>query len=385
MSWVDLVIVIIVILAGLRGFAEGAIRQVVGIVGFGAGFLLGTMIAPSLSTRFIHDSWRPAVAIFIIIVVSIMGGIVGGYLGGLLAKVAHVLLLGVVDRIVGIVVGVVTALVFCWLAAGLLATTTWGSIASGIQQSKILSAMNGVMPPVPSIVAKVEALFPKVDLPDVFARVVAPTLPTPVNPKDLGPLVASVSGPKAVQKVLATGACSYNSEGTAFFVTATEAVTNAHVVAGYHTITVGGAPAEVALYDPKNDLAVLRVPSVDATPLALLGAEPSPDTRVTVVGFPLDASRTAAPGYYEGEITGEGRDIYDQALLSKTLLAIEVDVSPGNSGSPVLVDGQVAGVVESKLLSEASTAYAIPLSTLENDLAKVPSTGTVSTQGCLPS
>ena len=213
MSWVDLIILIVVILAALRGFAEGAIRQVVGIIGFGAGFLLGTIIAPSLSTRFIHDSWRPAVALFIIVVVSVMGGIVGGYLGGLLAKVAHVLLLGLVDRIVGVVIGVVTALIFCWLAAGLLATTTWGSIASGIQHSKILSTMDDVMPPVPSIVAKVEALFPKIGLPNVFARVVAPTLPTPVNPKDLGPLVTSVSGPSSIQKVFASGACSYQSQG----------------------------------------------------------------------------------------------------------------------------------------------------------------------------
>jgi len=385
MSWVDLIILIVVILAALRGFAEGAIRQVVGIIGFGAGFLLGTIIAPSLSTRFIHDSWRPAVALFIIVVVSVMGGIVGGYLGGLLAKVAHVLLLGLVDRIVGVVIGVVTALIFCWLAAGLLATTTWGSIASGIQHSKILSTMDDVMPPVPSIVAKVEALFPKIGLPNVFARVVAPTLPTPVNPKDLGPLVTSVSGPSSIQKVFASGACSYQSQGTAFFVTPTEAVTNAHVVAGFRDITVGGVGAEVALYDPKNDLAVLRVPSVNETPLKLLAAEPSADARVSVIGFPLDRSRTSAPGRYEGEITGLGRDIYDQALITKTLLAIEVNVNPGNSGSPVLVNGQVAGVVESKLLSEASTAYAIPLSVIESDLAKTPATGTVSTRSCLPS
>ncbi len=385
MSWVDLIILIIVILAGLRGFAEGAIRQVVGIIGFGAGFLLGTIIAPSLSTRLIHDSWRPAVALFIIVIVSVMGGIVGGYLGGQLAKVAHALLLGLVDRVVGAVVGVVTALVFCWLVAGLLATTSWGSIANGIQRSKILSTMNTVMPPVPSIVAKVEALFPNVRLSDVFARVVAPTLPTPVSPKDLGPLVTAASGPRSIQKVLASGACSYVSEGTAFFVTATEAVTNAHVVAGFRHITVGGAAAEVALYDPKNDLAVLRVPSANETPLAFLSGEPSRDTRVTVIGFPLNASRTSAPGYYEGQITGVGRDIYDQALLSKILLAIEVNVNPGDSGSPVLVHGQVAGVVESKLLSEASTAYAIPLSVVESDLAKTPATGTVSTRSCLPS
>jgi hypothetical protein len=44
----------------------------------------------------------------------------------------------------------------------------------------------------------------------------------------------------------------------------------------------------------------------------------------------------------------------------------------------------VVGVIESKSLSVASTAYAIPDSTVQSDLAKVPSTGTVSTESCLP-
>jgi len=52
--------------------------------------------------------------------------------------------------------------------------------------------------------------------------------------------------------------------------------------------------------------------------------------------------------------------IYDQRLLTRTYEVLEVNVNPGNSGRPVLVGGDVAGVVESKSLSEASTAYAIP-------------------------
>ena len=89
-----------------------------------------------------------------------------------------------------------------------------------------------------------------------------------------------------------------------------------------------------------------------------------------VVGFPLNATRTAAPGYIEGNVTAQGRDIYDQRLLTRTYEVLEVNVNPGNSGSPVLVGGDVAGVVESKSLSEASTAYAIPDSIVVADLAR---------------
>jgi uncharacterized membrane protein required for colicin V production len=383
MSWVDLIILIVVVLAGLRGLAEGFIRQISGVLGLGAGFFLGVAIAPTVSKHLWNNGWRPAVALFIVLVVSVCGGIIGGVVGGFIARLAHALLLGIVDRIAGAVLGVVGALLICWLAAGLLVSATWGSIASGIQQSAILKAMDGIMPPVPEIEARVETLFPNAQVPNVFANVVAPTLRRFLNPKELGPNVTPLSSPSDVVKVIASGACGSTSQGTAFFVTSDEVVTNAHVVAGFKRFTVNGASAEVALFDPINDLAVLRVPAANATPLHFSQHEPSPGTHVEVVGYPLDAGRTGSPGVYEGELSGQGRDIYNKTLVTKSILAVEVNVQPGNSGSPVLDSGMVTGVVEAKLLSEASTAYAIPDSVVEHDVAEARATGTVSTESCI--
>ena len=173
------------------------------------------------------------------------------------------------------------------------------------------------------------------------------------------------------------------SEGTAFYVTNDEVVTNAHVVAGQKRVMVNGKTAVVALYDPKNDLAVLRVTKARVRS-ASLSSEPTRGTPVRVIGFPLNGSRTEAPGYYEGELTGAGRGIYNQTLFIKTVLDLEVNVNPGNSGSPVLVGGRVAGIVESKSISQASTGYAIPDSVIRSDLAKTSAKGSVSTQTCLP-
>ena len=203
-----------------------------------------------------------------------------------------------------------------------------------------------------------------------------------MSPDKLGPLVSGLGEPGNVVKVLASGACGVESEGTAFYVTSNEVLTNAHVVAGQPHVTVNGAPAVVALYDPKNDLAVLRVRQSE-TPLALLSSEPARGTPVRVVGFPLNGSRTAAPGYYEGELTGAGRGIYNETLFLKTALDLEVNVNPGNSGSPVLVGSKVAGLLESKSLSQTSTGYAIPDSVIRADLATTPATGSASTQTCL--
>jgi uncharacterized membrane protein required for colicin V production len=383
MGWVDLIIFIVVVLAGVRGFAEGAIRQVAGLAGIAGGFLLGAAIAPTLSGDITKTGWRPAIALFIVLLVTVLGGIAGGVVGSVIKHVVRAMMLGIVDRIVGVVVGAGGALIMCWLVAGLLTSTTWGSVATGIQKSSILAGMDHVMPPVPNIEAKVQSLFHNAGVPNIFADVVTPTLPPTVKPDTLGPLVDGLSQPSNVVKVLASGACDDESEGTAFYVTSDEVLTNAHVVAGQKHVTVNGAPAVVALYDSKNDLAVLRVHQSES-PLAFVASEPSRGTAVRVVGFPLNSSRTEATGYYEGELTGAGRGIYNQTLFLKTVLDLEVNVNPGNSGSPVLVGGRVAGIVESKSLSQTSTGYAIPDSVIRSDLAATPTTGSVSTQTCLP-
>jgi uncharacterized membrane protein required for colicin V production len=383
-SWIDIVIIVVVVLAALRGFSEGAISQVAVFIGLGAGFYLGTTIAPSLSHDFTHGHWRPAVALIIILVLTLVGVTVGGIVGRIISRFVSALMLGIIDRVAGVAVGVVAALVLCWLLAGLLAGTPWASVDGAIQNSAILSALDHVMPPVPSIEARVQSLFRKAGVPAIFANVIAPTLPSPVNPMTLPPVVHSIPTPSDVVKVLASGGCNTLSQGTAFYVTNDEVVTNAHVVAGHHHFAVNGSSATVALYDPNHDIAVLRV-AAHGTPLSFVSEEPSSDTKIQVVGFPLDGTRSRADGYVEGQLSGEGRNIYNQDLEERTALALEVNVQPGNSGSPVLINGRVAGVLESYSLSVRSTAYAIPNNIVEGDLARVPASGDASTEGCLSS
>ncbi len=383
-DWTDLIIIVLVVYAGFRGRRVGALRQIAHLIGLGAGFILGTLIAPPLSSAITHARWRPALALIIVIVASMLGAHLGRLLGGVVAKSLHVVRLGILDSIGGVVVGVLGVLVASWLVAGLLVSTTWGSLASQIQGSRILSALDKVMPPVPSFEAQVQSLLRGVDFPNVFASVIAPSLPPSVAPRLLGPSVSSLGTPSDVLKVLASGGCARIQEGTAFFVRPHEVVTNAHVVAGESSFSVGGVSAQVALYDPNNDIAVLRVDAISGVPLRFRIQAVPRDTRAYVVGFPLDASRTGSPGYIEGIVAAQSRDIYNQNLTTRNFEVVEVNIQPGNSGSPVLVGPFVAGVVESKILSETSTAYAIPASVVERDVARTPALGSVSTEGCVP-
>jgi uncharacterized membrane protein required for colicin V production len=381
-SWVDIVIIVVALLAGLRGFAEGALSQIAVIIGLGLGFYVGTAFAPSLSHDITKGHERAVVALIIIAVITLVGVALGGIVGRILSRFVSALMLGIIDRVVGVAVGVAAALVLCWLFAGILAGTPWSSVDSAIQNSAILSALDHVMPPIPSVESRVQSLFRKAGVPSIFANVIAPTLPPPVNPDTLPPVIHSISAPGDVVKVLASGSCNTLSEGTAFYVTANEVVTNAHVVAGHRHFTVNGSPATVALYDANHDIAVLRV-TARGTPLTFLSAEPVADTKIQVVGFPLNGTRSRADGYLEGQLSGDGRNFYNQDLEVRQFLALEVSVQPGNSGSPVLVDGQVAGVVESYSLSQQSTAYAIPNTIVQGDIARTPSSGSASTESCL--
>jgi hypothetical protein len=185
-SWVDLVIAALVVLAALRGRARGAIRQLTGWVGFVVGLILGTLVAPSLSTDITRSSWRPLLALVIVLAVSYAGLNLGQLLGSILRRSIATLRLGSVDSVAGVAIGVAGTLFTCWLFAGLLGSTSWGSVASAIQGSRVLGELDRVMPPIPSFEARVQSLFRSADFPSVFASVVAPTLPPGATGSSLG-------------------------------------------------------------------------------------------------------------------------------------------------------------------------------------------------------
>ncbi len=384
MNWVDLVILALVVRAAFDGRSEGVLGLFARYLGLAVGFVLGTLIAPSLATSFTSSAWRPALALVIVLVATVLGGRVGHLVGSLARRSFRALHLGFFDRTAGLLVGVAGTLVGCWLVAGILASTSWVSLAGQIQRSSILRVIDHVMPPVPSIETRVQSLFRNINFPSIFSSVVSPTTPNHVAPSSLGPTVSALSSPTNVVKVLASGGCARVQEGTAFFVSTHHVVTNAHVVAGERNFTVDGAIASVIYFNAQSDLAVLNVASLSQPPLSFVTSRVVDGTRAQVIGFPLNSTRRASPAYINGYVAGEGRDIYDDGLLTRTFEVVETNIQPGNSGSPVLVNGRVAGIIESTSLGQASTAYAIPNSVIENDLASVSSTTPVSTQGCVP-
>ena len=379
-SWIDLVIAALVILAALRGRSVGAFRQVGNMLGLLTGFIAGAWVAPWVAS-FVHGGVaRPLVAIGVLIACTALGAALGRALGGAGNLSMRRLRLGALDASVGAAVGGVGSLVACWLLAGVLVNTSWGVVAGGIQGSKILTGLDAVMPPVPAVEAQIGALVQGADFPSVFAEVVAPSLPSSRVPSLAAATVNARGASSSVVKVYAFGACGGTLEGTGFFVISTLVLTNAHVIVGANTVTAQGHATTVVAFDPKLDVAVLRV-ARPVTRWLSFGSEPRTGSPVGVLGYPLDGGQTVTPGAFDGSIVASGRDIYNQALVNRTVDVLAAAVQHGNSGSPVLVGGRVIAMVFSRDAAGATT-YAIPVSELRHVLANGVTGVAVTTGTC---
>lgn len=152
-------------------------------------------------------------------------------------------------------------------------------------------------------------------------------------------------------------ACGLGISGSGWAAGPELVVTNAHVVAGADDTTVGLADgteldAQAVHYDSRNDLAVLSVPGLAATPLEL-AVDPAKGEDAVVIGFPENGplALSAARLGRTGEVTSE--DSYGRGPIRREMTPFRGEVRPGNSGGPVVDgDGSVLTTVFAASLGE---------------------------------
>jgi hypothetical protein len=367
-SWVDLVIIVWVALAALRGRSLGALTQLLSLVGFVAGLAIGAAVAVPIAGRLHVDVARTVVTVGVVLGAAVLGAIGGNTLGKWSNVTMRRLHLGSVDAVCGAVVAALGALLSAWLVAGLFTQSSVGWLARPIQHSAVLTALDAVMPPVPSVIARAQAFVSNEVFPVAFAAVTQPTttsvqLPTTSETDALAARVES-----SVLKVVASGGCGVTRDGTSFLVAPDLLITNAHVVAGETMLSVddGGAVIDPTLvvFDPSLDIAILRVPGLALRPIPLHAALVPTGTKGAVVGFPGGGPRTATPAGVAGALAAQGRDVYGGGLVTRPIYAVTASVLPGNSGSPLISGNAAIGMVFSRSLSQPGLAYALRASAL---------------------
>jgi S1-C subfamily serine protease len=142
--------------------------------------------------------------------------------------------------------------------------------------------------------------------------------------------------------------------------------------------------ATTVLFNPRMDVAILRVSVTPGKPLPLDSQDTGRGTKGAVLGFPGGGRLTVGTAAVRRDIEAVGRDIYGRSVVQRDVYELQAIVQPGNSGGPfVLFNGDVAGVVFAASTTDSSIGYAlttpqiIPL--VQQTQGK---TSRVSTDGC---
>jgi S1-C subfamily serine protease len=398
MNWVDIVLLVLVIVAGIHGLRLGAAVQILSFGGFWLGLFLGALMVPSLAGLVRTTASKTILAALVIFG---MAGILGG-LGRHLGVHSNVALrrihLGPVDSAAGALVAIFATLVVAWVVAGILTNSRFTSLNSAVANSGIIRTADRLLPTPPTVFSRIESFVESKGFPVVFAGIPPLAAPAVAAPNDSAIAAAVASNHLSTVKIEGSG-CGVIREGSGFVVASDLVVTNAHVVAGIPRPFVidedGDHLATVALYDSQLDIAVLRVPDLRDPPASLLEGSALLDRGSTaaVLGYPEGGPFIAAPAGIAAAFEASGLDIYGNASVTREIYELDAMVQPGNSGGPLVAsgdtaegirDGTVIGVVFARSTTDTGVGYALALPAVNRDIARAKSSDTtVSSRACV--
>jgi S1-C subfamily serine protease len=112
---------------------------------------------------------------------------------------------------------------------------------------------------------------------------------------------------------------------------------------------------------------VLQAPGFTGAGLALGPADRG--TQGAVIGYPGGGSERITAAVVNGSVSAEGRDIYNQNLVTRQVFVLQASVHPGNSGGPLVdLQGRVLGMVFATSASNPNQAYALTDDEINPDL-----------------
>lgn len=377
MNWVDVLVLLLALAAAVSGARQGMVTAVTSFAGVLGGAVLGVRLAPMLVARFDSLAARIVFGVAIVVLLVALGETLGVWLGRLVRDRLDGVRTRQVESALGAVVQAAAALVVAWLVALPLSSSSYIPLSSAVRNSVVLQGVNQVMPQsLRQIPGELTRLLDSSGFPDVLA----PFAQTPV--REVGPadpaLLNSPVVTEARDSVLKVRAqatsCSRLLEGTSFVVAPEHVITNAHVVAGADEVAVetgqGMLDAEVVLYDPATDVAILEVPGLEAPPLPLSEDDAESGEGVVILGYPLDGPYTASAGRVRDQIELRGPTIYGTSTVVREVYTVRAVVRSGNSGGPMMgTDGEVYGMVFGAAVDDQETGFALTVDEIADDVA----------------
>lgn len=380
MTGLDWVIVGLVLVLALLGWARGFVAGALALIGMAAGAWAGTRLGPLVLSDGARSPWAPA---FGLLGAVVAGAVLAGVLEFVGRPVRRVLGIlpgfGAADGLLGGALVACVGLGLVWILGALAVHSGSYRVSTEVQRSAILQRLNTVLPPGP-LLRSLRRLdpSPRIDIPG------APVAPPPrgiARDPDVRAAAASVV------RILGT-ACGLGVEGSGWVARPGIVVTNAHVVAGQRDTRVlprgrgPGLRARALRFDARNDLAVLRVEGLSAPALELSAPQPA-GTPGAILGFPLNGPYDVRAGRLGATRGVVSSDAYGRGPVARTMTALRGLVRSGNSGGPMVgADGRVLTTVFAARTRKPKGGYGVPVDVVARALggARRP----VSTGPCAP-
>ena len=376
MTAIDWIALLLVVGAAVIGYRKGLIASALSVAGIVVGAVVGARLAPHLLADGAESPYTPLVGLAGAAVGAVLLETVGTVVGSLARRRVGPGPARTFDSVGGLLLGSAAGLALVWVLGSVaLQLPGQADLRRSAQRSAVLQRLNDVVPP-----AKLMRALARVD---PFPTITGPA--APVAAPD--PRVANEPGVRqasqSVLRVLGT-ACGLGVSGSAWVAAPELVITAAHVVAGQRDTTVepaGGVPrlqAQAVFFDSRNDVAVLRVPGLEAPPLEL--AEAVSGTAVAVLGFPESGPFAATPARVGRTQPVLARDSYGNGPVARTITSLRGEVRHGNSGGPAVdARGRVVSTVFAAH-PRGDVGYGVPASLVRRGLAEA--TGPISTGDC---
>jgi len=384
----DIAIILLLVTALVRGMDVGFVRQACSTIGFFIGLFAGAWLQGKLIVV-AHSPGTKALLSLAVMLVCIAAFVTAGEIigGRLKHRLKGVRIADTFDRVLGSVIAGITMLLAIWICAAIFRPALPGGGQAQIAGSRIITSLNGVLPPAPKIIAGLGHLIDPNSFPQVFTGLEPRIRSDPPLP-DLGELNAAVQKTwVSTVKVQGEG-CGGIVDGSGFVAGDGLVVTNAHVVAGVahpSIIDIGGKhDAKVIAFDPELDIAILRADGLRGDPLTLQTHVASDGTPAAALGYPGGGEFTAKPAVVLDSFQARGKDIYNQQDSTREVYSIKADIQNGNSGGPLIdAEGSVVGVVFARSTSYQNVGYALTIDQVINALRQAETqTRQVATGSC---
>ncbi|MGL4306584.1 MAG: MarP family serine protease [Mycobacteriaceae bacterium] len=390
-AWLDFTVALIVLIAAMSGWRSGALASGLAFFGVVLGAVAGILLAPHVVSHVDQDRSRLLAGVALIVGLVVIGEIAGMILGRAARSSITSRTGRIVDSFIGTILQVMAVLAAAWLLAIPVSSSAGPELAAAVRGSQVLEKVDEVVPSwLRRVPDEFSALLDTSGLPDILGPF-AKTPITNVDPPDPALQMSAIvqSAYPSVLKIRGVApSCQKALEGSGFAIDKGMVITNAHVVAGTRSVTVeterDTLDATVAFFDPKIDIAILKVPELTVPALRFVAEPAATGDDAIILGFPGGGPFIASAARVRESFELSGPDIYRTSVVSREVYTVRGAVRQGNSGGPMIdVNGQVLGVVFGAAIDNSDTGFVLTAQEVSARFASVNLDAKADTGSCI--